>query len=201
MPSWHSANFQFFCFFDPKFFVGPAYIVYNFMFKFDAFSSFFVIFGWLIWLCWIFIYNSNLNCKCMEYYNLVLRKMLFMVFGVSDVATCLKHSQFFTTAYTCDNMTPRQVSWFLDFVWTLYNFKTLFRQVARHVTWRRCAKFDASSWIGTQHAPINMNNIFLKHYIAIFHAPAVQIWHIQKKSKNRNKLRKYTKQNQNWPKF
>ena len=37
--------FSFFCFFDPKFFVGPAYIVYNFMFKFGAFSSFFVIFG------------------------------------------------------------------------------------------------------------------------------------------------------------
>ena len=83
---WHSANFHFFCFFDPKFFVGPAYIVYNFMFKFGAFSSFFVIFGWLIWLCWIFIYNSNLNCKCMEYCNLVLRKMLFMVFGVCWVS-------------------------------------------------------------------------------------------------------------------
>ena len=37
----------FFCFFDPKFFVGPAYIVYNFMFKFDAFSSFFC-YIWLI---------------------------------------------------------------------------------------------------------------------------------------------------------
>ena len=81
-------------------------------------------------------------------------------FYASDVATCSKHSQFFTTAYTCDNMTPRQVSWFSDFVWTLYNFKTLFRQVARHVTWRRCAKFDASSWIETQHTPNTMNNIF-----------------------------------------
>ena len=37
--------FNFFLFFYPKFFVGPAYIVYNFMFKFGAFSSFFVIFG------------------------------------------------------------------------------------------------------------------------------------------------------------
>ena len=78
-------------------------------------------------------------------------------FQASDVATCLKPSQFFTTAYTCDDMTSRQVS---DFVWILYNFKTLFRQVGRHVTRTRCAKFDASSWIGTQHAPINMNNIF-----------------------------------------
>ena len=81
-------------------------------------------------------------------------------FYASDVATCSKHSQFFTTAYTCDNMTPQQVSWFSDFVWTLYNFKTLFRQVAHHVTWRRCAKFDASSWIETQHTPNTMNNIF-----------------------------------------
>ena len=80
---WALGKFSiFFCFFDPKFFVGPAYIVYNIMFKFGVFSSFFVIFGWLIWLCWIFIYNSNLNCKCMEYCNLVLRKILFMVFGV-----------------------------------------------------------------------------------------------------------------------
>ena len=39
--------FSFFCFFDPKFFVGPAYIVYNFMFKFGAFSSFFC-YIWLI---------------------------------------------------------------------------------------------------------------------------------------------------------
>ena len=81
-------------------------------------------------------------------------------FYASDVATCSKHSQFFTTAYTCDNMTPRQVSWFSYFVWTLYNFKTLFQQVARHVTWRRYAKFDASSWIETQHTPNTMNNIF-----------------------------------------
>ena len=39
--------FSFFCFFYPKFFVGPAYIVYNFMFKFGAFSSFFC-YIWLI---------------------------------------------------------------------------------------------------------------------------------------------------------
>ena len=57
-------------------------------------------------------------------------------------------------------MTPRQVSWFSNFVRTLYNFKTLFRQVARHVTWRRCTKFDVSSWIETQHTPNTMNNIF-----------------------------------------
>ena len=98
--------FNFFCFFDPKFFVGPAYIVYNFMFKFGVFSSFFVIFGWLIWLCWIFIYNSNLNCKCMEYCNLVLRKILFMVFGVCwvyihELASNFAHLLHVTWRATC----------------------------------------------------------------------------------------------------
>ena len=38
-------KFSIFFVFLPKFFVGPAYIVYNFMFKFGAFSNFFVIFG------------------------------------------------------------------------------------------------------------------------------------------------------------
>ena len=31
-------------------------------------------------------------------------------FQASDIATRSKPSQIFTTAYTCDNMTPRQVS-------------------------------------------------------------------------------------------
>ena len=56
VPRWHSGKFLvFFCFFYPNFFVGPAYIVYNFMFKFGAFSSFFC-YIWLINLIMLIFY-------------------------------------------------------------------------------------------------------------------------------------------------
>jgi hypothetical protein len=42
-------------------------------------------------------------------------------FWAFDAATCSKLSQMFFVASTCDNKTPRQVSWFFDFVWILYN--------------------------------------------------------------------------------
>ena len=72
-------------------------------------------------------------------------------FLTSDVTTCSKPSQFFTTASTCDNTTPRQVSWFSDFVCILYNLKSHFRQVPRHVTSTRCSRFHVSSWIRPKH--------------------------------------------------
>jgi hypothetical protein len=55
-------------------------------------------------------------------------------FEASDVPTCSKSSQFLHTTSTRHNMTPRQVSWFSDFVWILYNLQTLFLLVVRHVT-------------------------------------------------------------------
>jgi hypothetical protein len=42
-------------------------------------------------------------------------------FWASDAVTCSKLSQMFIAASTCDNKTPRQVSWFFYFVWILYN--------------------------------------------------------------------------------
>jgi hypothetical protein len=55
-------------------------------------------------------------------------------FSTSDVATCFKHSQIFIIASTCDNNMTRQVSSNSNFVWILYNLKTLFAHVTRHVT-------------------------------------------------------------------
>jgi len=42
---------------------------------------------------------------------------------------------------------------------------------------------------------------FLNHQIPLFHAPAVQIWSMQKNSTKRKKLTKYTKKSQKCPKF
>ena len=42
---------------------------------------------------------------------------------------------------------------------------------------------------------------FLNHQIPLFHAPAVQIWSMQKNSTKWKKLTKYTKKSQNCPKF
>ena len=66
-------------------------------------------------------------------------------FLASNVITCPKPSQFFTTASTCDNTASRQVSWFLDFVCILYNLKSYFWQVPWHVTLTRCSRFHVSS--------------------------------------------------------
>jgi hypothetical protein len=66
-------------------------------------------------------------------------------FEASDVPTFLKSSQFLHAASTCHNKTPRQVSWFSDFVWLLYNLRTLFLLVVRHVTAKRCSKFHVAS--------------------------------------------------------
>ena len=43
---------------------------------------------------------------------------------------------------------------------TLYNLKTLFPQVIRHVTSTRCSTFHASSWIRPQHTSNIINIIF-----------------------------------------
>jgi hypothetical protein len=64
------------------------------------------------------------------------------------------------TTYTCDNMTPRQVSWFSDFVQTFCNLETLFPQVVHHVTVTRCSTFHMRSWIRSQCTPNIMYIIF-----------------------------------------
>jgi len=72
-------------------------------------------------------------------------------FLASDVTICSKPLQFFTTASTCDNTTHRQVSWFSDFVCILYNLKSHFRQVPRHVTSTRYSRFHVTFWIRPKH--------------------------------------------------
>ena len=79
-------------------------------------------------------------------------------FLASDVTTCSKHSQFFTTIFTCDNTMPRQVSWFSDFVWILYHLNSLFPQLTQHVTSTRCSRFPVTPWIRPQHM-LNIMNI------------------------------------------
>ena len=98
-------------------------------------------------------------------------------------------------------MTPRQVSWFSDFVRILYDLNTLFPQRPRHVTSTRCSTFHVSSWIRPQHTPNIMNIIF---WITKFH----YFMHLQfkfevykKNSTKQKKLTKYTKKSQNCPKF
>ena len=78
-------------------------------------------------------------------------------FLASDVTTCSKSSQFFTTASTCDNTMPPQVSWFSDFVWIIYNLNSLFPQLTRHVTSKRCSRFHVTPWIRPQHTRNIMN--------------------------------------------
>ena len=79
-------------------------------------------------------------------------------FLASDVTTCSKSSQFFTTASTCNNTTPPQVLWFSDFVWIIYNLNSLFPQLTRHVTSKRCSRFHVTPWIRPQHT-LNIMNI------------------------------------------
>jgi hypothetical protein len=47
--------------------------------------------------------------------------------------TFTKSFQIFTTAYTCDIMTTREISWFFDFICILYNLKTIRRKAGGHV--------------------------------------------------------------------
>jgi len=81
-------------------------------------------------------------------------------FWPSDVTTCSKLFEIFTTASTCHDNTTRQVSSFSDFVWILYNLKILSTHVTPHVTTPTWSSFHASSWIQTQHTPRIMNTIF-----------------------------------------
>jgi hypothetical protein len=55
-------------------------------------------------------------------------------FWPSDVTTCSKLFKIFTTASACDGEITRQVLSISDFVWILYNFKTLSTHVTPHVT-------------------------------------------------------------------
>jgi hypothetical protein len=78
----------------------------------------------------------------------------------SDVATFSKSSLFLHTTYTCDNTTPRQVSWFSDFIRIFCNLETLFPYVVRHVTSTRCSIFHVSWWMRPRYTPNIMNIIF-----------------------------------------
>jgi hypothetical protein len=55
-------------------------------------------------------------------------------FWLSDVTTCSKLFEIFTMASACDGETTRQVSSISEFVWILYNLKTLSTHVTPHVT-------------------------------------------------------------------
>jgi hypothetical protein len=81
-----------------------------------------------------------------------------MGFYASYVTPCTKPSQNFIIASTCDIMTPRQVSWFSDFVCILYNLKTTRQQVSSHVSWRRCTRVRVCSWIRPH---ITLNNMYI----------------------------------------
>jgi hypothetical protein len=54
-------------------------------------------------------------------------------FWPSDVTTCSKIFEFFTIVSTCDGETTRQVSPISEFVWILYNLKTLSGHETPHV--------------------------------------------------------------------
>ena len=94
--------------------------------------------------------ESHMKSRVSRWRNMS-RYLPEMWFLASDVTICSKPLQFFTTASTCDNTTHRQVSWFSDFVCILYNLKSHFRQVPRHVTSTRCSRFHVSSWIRPKH--------------------------------------------------
>jgi len=90
--------------------------------------------------------ENHETCRCV-----VLSHVEMSGFLASDVTICSKPLQFFTTASTCDNTTHRQVSWFSDFVCILYNLKSHFRQVPRHVTSTRYSRFHVTFWIRPKH--------------------------------------------------
>ena len=78
-------------------------------------------------------------------------------FYASCLQTYFKLSEIFTIGSTCHNTTPKQVSWFLNLVWILYNLNALSPQLTRHVTSTRCSKFHATPWIRPQHTLTIMN--------------------------------------------
>ena len=104
-------------------------------------------------------------------------------FLASDVTTISKPSHFFTTASTCDNTTPQQVSWFSDFVCILYNLKSHFRQVLRHVTSTRRSRFHVSSWIQPKHT---LNIMSINFWMA----KVYYFMHLQFKFKISRKIRR-----------
>ena len=81
-------------------------------------------------------------------------------FRASCDVGCLKPRHLHMSASTCDNKTHRQVSWFSDIVWILYNLNKLPPRVHRHVTTTWCATFHATSCIRPRHSLNIMNTIF-----------------------------------------
>jgi hypothetical protein len=81
-------------------------------------------------------------------------------FGYLTTQLARDFLNFFTTASTCDENITRQVSSISDFVWILYNFKTLFAHVSRQVTTPTWSSFHARSQIGPQHTLNIINTIF-----------------------------------------
>jgi hypothetical protein len=65
-------------------------------------------------------------------------------FQTTYVTKCSKYSQFFTTTSTYDTMITCQNSWFSNFIWILYNFKT-FLPHGLHDQRTKCRKFSLIS--------------------------------------------------------
>ena len=75
-------KFFFFAFFASKFFPWVYCCTLKYILKFGAFLILLAIFNKFISFTWILPGNSNLNCRCIEYWNWVIQKIIFMVLHV-----------------------------------------------------------------------------------------------------------------------
>ena len=75
-------NIFFFAFFASKFFPWVYCCTLKYILKFGAFFILLAIFNKFISFTWILPGNSNLNCRCIEYWNWVIQKIIFMVLHV-----------------------------------------------------------------------------------------------------------------------
>ena len=103
--------------------------------------------------------------------------------------TCMKLFQIFTIGSTCYITLHPQVSWFSEFVWILYNLKTLWPQLCPHVSLTRCEKYPASSWIWPQNTLTSMTIIFrmIRFHYSMHLQSKLAFCEINQQNKNNSK--------------
>jgi hypothetical protein len=100
-----------------------------------------------------------------------------------------------------DIMKTRQNSWFLNFIWILYNFFTFLPHVLHHDTRTKCKKI----WLHFMYIVLEMSHEHEYHFsnkcTPWFYAPAIHIGRITKKYIERSEIVKYSKQRKNGANF
>jgi hypothetical protein len=151
---------------------------------------------------------------CIAYKKVVVVKLKFKFCNVPNLVTLVQilwnfswdvlvfkqrtcqsaqNAQLFTTTSTYDIMSARQNSWFSNFIWILYNFKTFLRHYLHHDQRRKCLNLVSFRVHGLRDVSWTLISFFQQLY-SMISCTCCSYQTSSKKYLERSKIFKYSKQ-------